>query len=1173
MYELFLRRYLLVAVAVGLFLVGCQKGNKSDPAATTDSAPQPELWATYLGNVANELQVQGFSNAQIAVVSSGVEGFVTGQGINGSTFHDQVANAVLQGALLSLNDPLFLPANKIKACDALIDSVTSTLSATDQLQLSTTANLQSGPNRAFASETDAYITIWEQLGSTAFANLNGLGLTTSTDLTTAITGTSKRLARNLIAHGVVVSQRDEVLRAIADAGGQSLVSVGLARSEVNLGLEALVGGIIQGLGETKKSDADVTDPLTSIVQGLYTGMARSGLNSSEISSLAPSVKAGLMGALGTVGFGADSLVLLSPTLDQAILSGQANVGGQGNFILRIRMLAASSTVPLGTNLSLQAIADYADGSQVNISSDAGWTSSAPGTVTLLPATVASSRTVNGLSLGKARISVSLGGVTGTREFEVEPVKLVQLAIEPATLPLERGAKAQLKAMAIYSDAKQVDVSAQAVWTTANGLVARVDNLSARGMVEGVDPGQVEIKAKFGGVTSSVGMVAVQAASLAEVRLDPSHAVLRLGETRSFKLLGVFADRTVKDLTSQATWSVADGALGTASAGVLSSLGKGKSSLVASLSWGNATFKGIASFEIGAPQLQSIDIYPNSLQSAKGSRPRFSAVARYADGSAVNVTDKVIWSSKDPNVINLNNQGIFGSGFVAGTGITDVLAELEGAKGRAVFEGLPAEVVALSVSVGNPTPAKGSSISLLAEGTLSDGSKVDLTEQVSWDLEDPTQGLFLNNGRILQIGATVPAGPGRVIATLPNGLLATKDLAITSATLTSLQILTGGIGTPVGLERQLKAEGNYSDGQVSDLTSSVQWSPSDLAIFSFDGSAPGRVLGIKPGQAEASASYLGITGKAVIDVVDAVPTRLEMEPASAPAASWFPVNTGVQMKAYLQYSDHRARVDVTGEAVWDITGDTINTFEMDSTLTSNGGYLRTSTVYQQIVVGATARGQHGISYYRVSPDPANCLDIYNAVAREASPQPSLFFNGLFVVDPDGPGGVGRVTVLCKDGWTQVANFNNGWPTNVVGAWNEASYGGIWANYKLDDSVINLLKKNGYIRLQNATQRAVGLYLLVTNTEPWGTYASFPNGYYVQYGFWQATPAGVGTKLWTYKRPAPGWYGIDTYEFATVTNVIPTPSGDVFLGWPIGYFLWSDPGTGQACNALPCEFWVQ
>jgi len=169
----------------------------------------------------------------------------------------------------------------------------------------------------------------------------------------------------------------------------------------------------------------------------------------------------------------------------------------------------------------------------------------------------------------------------------------------------------------------------------------------------------------------------------------------------------------------------------------------------------------------------------------------------------------------------------------------------------------------SIAIANTSPfnlAVGSTQQFTVTGTYEDGSKQDVTFQVTWSSSDPNIATISSIGSVaaVSVGNTditvslsgITSPPVNVITYIPGPKLV--SIAVSRTVVASL--VAGGT-------QQFKATGTISDGTVEDITSQVTWASSNPTIATI--SATGLATGIAPGKATITATLSDVTSLGIV----------------------------------------------------------------------------------------------------------------------------------------------------------------------------------------------------------------------------------------------------------------------------------------------------------------------
>lgn len=167
-----------------------------------------------------------------------------------------------------------------------------------------------------------------------------------------------------------------------------------------------------------------------------------------------------------------------------------------------------------------------------------------------------------------------------------------------------------------------------------------------------------------------------------------------------------------------------------------------------------------------------------------------------------------------------------------------------------------------------TLAKEDQMDFVATGIYSDQSSTDLSEEVSWSVNDESLADIDSSGHVIPL----TSGVVTIISSI-DGLQAERSLTITEVTLDTIQIVPSQAEIASGLQQEYQALGHFSDGSSRDISDQVGWSSSPSQVASIDSSA---ALGLNPGVALISASYEGKNSQALLTVNSAILQNLEVE---------------------------------------------------------------------------------------------------------------------------------------------------------------------------------------------------------------------------------------------------------------------------------------------------------
>lgn len=200
----------------------------------------------------------------------------------------------------------------------------------------------------------------------------------------------------------------------------------------------------------------------------------------------------------------------------------ANLTVTSAFLVSIAVAPAIASVPMGSTQALLARATYSDGSIVDITTTAVWSSNAP-----LVVAVAKTGVATGVSAGSADISAAVGGMSGSARLTVPVISLMSIAVTPQSATAQPGDSKAFVATGTYSDGSTASVST-ATWASSSPLIATV--VATSGVASALSAGTTQITATSGAKTGSTTLTVSAATERAPVNLGSAGNFVALAKT-------------------------------------------------------------------------------------------------------------------------------------------------------------------------------------------------------------------------------------------------------------------------------------------------------------------------------------------------------------------------------------------------------------------------------------------------------------------------------------------------------------------------------------------------------------------------------------------------------------------------------------------------------------------
>ena len=263
-------------------------------------------------------------------------------------------------------------------------------------------------------------------------------------------------------------------------------------------------------------------------------------------------------------------------------------------------------------------------------------------------------------------------------------------------------------------------------------------------------------------------------------------------------------------------------------------------------------------------LQSIEVTPANAAMAKGTSARYTAMGTNVDGSKVDMTGRVAWSSSDLSIAAIDSNGTANA---VSAGMTTIRAALGTLSGTAELNVTDAFLVSIAVTPTDPGIALGLDQQFTATGTFSDTSTQDITADVNWTSTDTGVAVIGNAGGSEGLAVSVSVGSAGITAVFDGVTSPVSTLSVTDAVLVAIAVTPADPGIALGENQQFTATGTYSDDSNADITTDVAWDSSapDVAIISNAGGYEGLAASVSVGMTTISASLDTVSAETTLTV--------------------------------------------------------------------------------------------------------------------------------------------------------------------------------------------------------------------------------------------------------------------------------------------------------------------
>jgi hypothetical protein len=515
---------------------------------------------------------------------------------------------------------------------------------------------------------------------------------------------------------------------------------------------------------------------------------------------------------------------------------------------RVTVTPNNRTIASGTTLQYTAIATYSDGANVDVTSQASWSSSMSAVATIndtVPNKGFATAAVVTVT-GTTAIQATFADVSGTARLTVSATAptLTAVQVTPPTASTTVGNTQQFTATAIFSNSTSEDVTNMATWTSLQTGIAAVGNLATnKGLALGVSaPGTATVRAAFGGMLGSAALT-VTNATLETIEVSPLSTSVAVSASVQFTATGVYSDGTKQDLTSQVNWTSGNVIVATVS-NVLATKGLAtgvlavpNSIFITAMDPGSG-LSGAGSLQVTPVQtITAITLSPAVASVPVTLTRAFTATATFADLSTGDVTNAVVWDSSNFAVAIISNDpGSNGvaTGIMVGGPVDISAAHLDYPTlviAPASLTVTAAGIASISVTPTTASITVGGTQQYEATALFTDGSSSVVTDSVTWLSSDSAIAAISNAAgeEGLATGIAANADPVDISATDSVSGVSSNLASLTVTGVASIVILPDGQTIFTGTSLQYTAMATLSNGTSLDVTSEVIWSSSDTAV--------------------------------------------------------------------------------------------------------------------------------------------------------------------------------------------------------------------------------------------------------------------------------------------------------------------------------------------------------
>jgi hypothetical protein len=576
----------------------------------------------------------------------------------------------------------------------------------------------------------------------------------------------------------------------------------------------------------------------------------------------------------------------------------------------IRVTPVDRSIDLGQSKSMTAIGTFVGGptgtSEVDISDQVVWSSNNPSVVSISNEPGSRGRATahrSGTAIISATSATGISSSTSGGDARVRGVaEVVSIRIVPVHVRIPAGFTVSLEAEATRADGSVDEVSSKVTWSTSDLAVAEVSNEPGRqGDVLAVRSGVAVVSALdpdtgISSATSGGNGTVTVGGRVVKLSIRPAEESMAVGSGRRFAVRATMDDDTFFTIPRRdVVWVSSNPAVATVdnslnAAGLVTAIARGEAILSATHPVTSLTTTENAVIQV-LGTLTALRITPEDRSIDFGESKSMTAIGTFAGGpsgtATAEVTDQVLWESSDPDIVSVSNEsGSRGSATGLRSGVAFISATAENGVSSSDSGGdarvrVTAELASITIVPGAFVLPVGFTRSIEAEGTRIDGTRDDVSSNVTWSISDPSVATVSNaSGSEGDVTALRDGAASISVLDPQSGVSSSAsggDAVVTvGGRVVSVAVQPAEQVLPVDLTRQFSLRAVLEDTSFFSLPrASVVWTSSTPSVASVN--ATGLVTALARGEARLSAVHTP-TGLSSADsdqdAIVVVPGRME-----------------------------------------------------------------------------------------------------------------------------------------------------------------------------------------------------------------------------------------------------------------------------------------------------------
>ncbi|MCY4045968.1 MAG: Ig-like domain-containing protein [Cellvibrionales bacterium] len=515
-----------------------------------------------------------------------------------------------------------------------------------------------------------------------------------------------------------------------------------------------------------------------------------------------------------------------------------------------------------------------------------------------------------------------------------------------------------------------------------------------------------------------------------VHFYTSNIALSKGEGTRLVLMETFTDGLVKDITlvPQVHWRSDNESVVKVDAGSVTSWNEGQANVTATINLAGHVFTASAHVAVGPAkitELHFVGMGEGESEIIQGFDKRYSIEATLSDKTLVDVTDKVNWTTSNPDVVSMNKGVAHG----VSSGKATIGVEIDGKSAAIdvmVTEARAEKIVVVPQNAAQPI---GKNQDYQATASLNTGQSINVTSQVDWTCTPPDIARFSQRTDQKITVSAHAKGEATIAAKASEQLVSSATLCVLDAAVAGLNISPARAELPEGRSQAFTAEATLTDGMVRDDTDTAEWSFSGDGLVKVD---KGIVQALKEGQVTLMAESEGQQATAQLTILEPEVVKVSVSTTKTD----IPLGEDLKVEAYVEFSNGDTKI-LTDEVEWSSSNDKVAVVEKG---------VITAISLGETYITASYKGQK--AYIEIEVVNGRCANITKLVI---SPKIALKVEGekqQFIAQAQMSDGKEKiVTDMAK--WLsnneEVASVNNGLAVGLADGEADiiANYGGLEA----------------------------------------------------------------------------------------------------------------------------------